>query len=40
VLVQAVLGFLWVTVAGHPSDRIGSKRMYMVGGVFVAVLLC
>src|SRR6202040_2586537 len=23
VLVQAVLGFLWVTVAGHLSDRIG-----------------
>jgi MFS family permease len=37
VLVQAVLGFLCVMVAEHPSDRIGSKRMYMIGCVFVAV---
>ena len=37
VLVSAVLGFLWVTVAGHLSDRIGRKRMYMIGCVFVAV---
>ena len=28
VLVQCVLGFLWVTVAGHLSDRIGRKNMY------------
>ncbi len=37
VLVQAVLGFLWVTVAGHLSDRIGRKRMYMIGCVVMAV---
>jgi len=37
ILVNAVLGFLWVTVAGHLSDRIGRKRMYMIGCVFVAV---
>src|SRR6516225_360723 len=37
VLVQAVLGFLWVTIAGHLSDRIGRKRMYIIGCVFVAV---
>jgi MFS family permease len=37
VLVQAVLGFLWVTVAGHLSDRIGRKRMYIIGCVFVGV---
>src|SRR6516225_3198632 len=37
VLLSAVLGFLWVTVAGHLSDRIGRKRMYIVGCVFVAV---
>jgi len=37
VLVSAVLGFLWVTVAGHLSDRIGRKRMYIIGCVFVAV---
>ena len=28
VLVQAVLGFIWVPIAGHLSDRIGRKRMY------------
>jgi MFS family permease len=37
VLVSAVLGFLWVTVAGHLSDRIGRKKMYIIGCVFVAV---
>jgi MFS family permease len=37
VLVQAVLGFLWVTIAGHLSDRIGRKKMYIVGCLFVAV---
>jgi MFS family permease len=37
VLVQAVLGFLWVPVAGHLSDRVGRKRMYMIGSVFVGV---
>src|SRR6516165_7508464 len=37
VLLSAVLGFLWVTLAGHLSDRIGRKRMYIVGCVFVAV---
>ena len=37
VLVSAVVAFLWVTVAGHLSDRIGRKRMYMIGCVFVAV---
>jgi MFS family permease len=37
VLCQAVLGFLWVTVAGHLSDRIGRKRMYIVGCVVMAV---
>ena len=37
VLVQVVLGFLWVTVAGHLSDRIGRKRMYMIGCVVMAV---
>jgi MFS family permease len=37
LLVQTVLGFLWVTVSGHLSDRIGRKRMYIIGCVFVAV---
>ena len=30
VLTSAVLGFLWVPIAGHLSDRIGRKRMYMI----------
>ncbi len=38
LLTSAVLGFLWVPIAGHLSDRIGRKRMYMIaatiGGVF------
>jgi MFS family permease len=37
VLTQAVLGFLWVPVAGHLSDRIGRKRMYTIGSIFVGV---
>src|ERR1700680_1924537 len=37
VLVQAVLGFLWVPVAGHLSDRIGRKRMYTMRSVFVGI---
>src|SRR5438093_6996073 len=37
VLLQAVLGFLWVTIAGHLSDRIGRKRMYIIGCVVMAV---
>ncbi len=37
VLAQCFLGFLWVTVAGHLSDRIGRKNMYMIGCLFVAV---
>ena len=37
VLVSAVVAFLWVTIAGHLSDRIGRKRMYIIGCIFVAV---
>jgi MFS family permease len=37
VLVSAVVSFLWVTVAGHLSDRVGRKRMYIIGCIFVAV---
>src|SRR6202045_351092 len=37
VLTQAVLGFLWVPVAGHLSDRIGRKRMYIIGSVLVGI---
>ncbi len=37
ILVQTILGFLWVTVAGHLSDRIGRKRMYIIGCISVAI---
>ena len=31
VLTTSVLGFLWVPIAGHLSDRIGRRRKYMIG---------
>jgi MFS family permease len=37
VLTQAVLGFLFVVVAGHLSDIVGRKNMYIIGSVFVGV---
>ncbi len=37
LLVQTVLGFAWVTVAGALSDRIGGKNMYIAGCVFIAI---
>lgn len=37
VLAQTVLGFMWVTVAGHLSDRVGRKRMFMTGCVIMGV---
>src|SRR6201998_3207536 len=37
VLASGVLGFLWVTVAGHLSDRVGRKNMYIIGCLLVAV---
>jgi MFS family permease len=36
-VVSAILGFLWVPVAGHLSDRIGRRRMYIIGAIFSAV---
>ena len=30
LLGSAVLGLLWVPIAGHLSDRIGRKRMYII----------
>ncbi len=38
VITQTVLGFLWVVVAGHLSDRVGRKNMYMLGCVFMGDL--
>ncbi len=37
VITQTVLGFLWVVFAGHFSDKIGRKNMFMVGCVFMGV---
>ena len=37
LLTTSFLGFLWVTVAGHLSDRIGRKRMYIIGCVFLGI---
>jgi MFS family permease len=37
VLVQCVLGFLRVVVAGTLSDRVGRKNMFMIGCVSVGV---
>lgn len=33
LLTTSILGFLWVPIAGHLSDRIGRKRMYIIGAV-------
>jgi MFS family permease len=35
--VSAVLGFLWVPAAGHLSDCVGRKRMYVIGRAYVGV---
>jgi MFS family permease len=37
MVTAAILGFLWVPVAGHLSDRIGRRRMYICGAIFSAV---
>src|SRR4029077_7725163 len=33
ILVQAVLGFTWVVIAGYLSDHVGRRKMYMIGAV-------
>jgi MFS family permease len=37
LIVTTALGFITVPVAGALSDRIGRRRMYIIGCVFVAV---
>lgn len=37
VIVQTVLGFMWVTVAGRLSDVVGRKRMFMSSCVFMGI---
>jgi MFS family permease len=34
LIVCTALGFLWVPIAGHLSDRIGRRRMYIIGACF------
>ena len=37
MVTAAILGFLWVPIAGHLSDRIGRRRMYILGSIFSGV---
>ena len=37
LITTTALGFMWVTIAGAISDRIGRRQMYIIGCVFVAV---
>jgi MFS family permease len=37
VIVSTILGFLWVTVAGHLSDHAGRKNMYIIGCAFLGI---
>ena len=37
LLATAILGFLWVPIAGHLSDRIGRKKMYMIAATIASV---
>ena len=34
LIVCTALGFLWVPVAGHLSDRVGRRRFYIFGATF------
>jgi MFS family permease len=36
LITATALGFMWVTVAGALSDKIGRRQMYIIGCVFVA----
>jgi MFS family permease len=37
VIVQTILGFLWVTFAGRLSDHVGRKKMYIIGCVSMGI---
>jgi MFS family permease len=37
VLVASVGSFLWVPLFGHVSDRIGRRRMYLIGAVVTGI---
>ena len=32
----AIVGMLWGPIAGHLSDRIGRKRMYIIAATFIS----
>jgi MFS family permease len=34
LLTASVLGLIWAPIAGHLSDKIGRRRMYMIGAAF------
>jgi MFS family permease len=34
LLTASILGFLWAPVAGYLSDKIGRRRMYMIGATY------
>jgi MFS family permease len=34
LLTASVLGFMWVPIAGHLSDKIGRRRMYIIGAAY------
>jgi len=37
LITTTALGFMWAPIAGALSDRIGRKKMYIIGCIFVAV---
>src|SRR6516225_2199852 len=37
LIVTTALGFMWAPIAGALSDRIGRRRMYIIGCIFVAI---
>jgi MFS family permease len=37
VLAMSVLGFVWLPVAGHLSDRIGRKRLYIIAATISGI---
>jgi MFS family permease len=37
LIVTTALGFIWAPIAGALSDKIGRRRMYITGCVFVAI---
>ncbi|MGE4062516.1 MAG: MFS transporter [Rhodospirillaceae bacterium] len=37
LLIAALLGFVWIPLSGYLSDRIGRRKMYLIGVSFTAV---